>query len=134
MRAANLDHGAVHLHQGDAQQVVGRHAVFQAMRAAGVHRDVPGNGAGELRGRIGCIEKALRFDRTCHAEVGPTGLNPDEPVVEVGLQHLVQPRDAQDHAVRRGQRATGQRSARAAWNHRNALFVAYFQDGGHIFG
>ena len=61
--AADLDHGAVDQHQGDAQQVVGGHAVFQAVRAAGIHRDVARDRAGELARRVGGVEEALVGDR-----------------------------------------------------------------------
>ena len=46
--AADVDDRAVDQHQRDAEQVVGGHAVFQAMRAAGIHGDVAGDRAGEL--------------------------------------------------------------------------------------
>ena len=48
IRAADFRHRAVHQYHGHAQQVVGRHPVFQAMRPARVHRDVARDGAGEL--------------------------------------------------------------------------------------
>jgi hypothetical protein len=82
-----VDHGAVHQHQRDAQQVVRRHPVFQAMRPARVHRDVARNGAGQLAGGVGGIEEPVRLDRARHAQVGAPRLHPDEAVGVVGLQH-----------------------------------------------
>ena len=48
MRTANVENLSVHCHHADTEQVVGGDAVFQAVRAAGVHGDVAGDGAGEL--------------------------------------------------------------------------------------
>ena len=73
MVAADLDHGAVDQHQRDAQQVVGGHAVFQAMGAAGIHGDVAGDRAGELARRVGRVEEALVGDRLADAEIGDAG-------------------------------------------------------------
>ncbi len=113
MRAADLDHGAVHRHHRHAQQVVGRHPVFQAMRPARIHRDIARDGAGKLRGRIGGVEEPLFFDSTGHRQVGAPRLHPDEPVVIIGFQHRVHPRHAQDHRIRRRQRPARKRGARA---------------------
>ena len=48
MIAADVDDRAVHHDQLDAEDVVGRHAVFQTVRAAGVHRDVASKRTREL--------------------------------------------------------------------------------------
>ena len=98
MRAADLDHLAVGHDHGHAQQVVGGHAVFQAMRAARVHRDVAGDGAGELARRVGGVEEPVLLHRAGDGEVGAARLHPDEAVVVVGLEHPVHPGDAEHHA------------------------------------
>ena len=54
-----IDDLAVEGDQPHAEQVVDGDAVFQAMRAAGIHRDIAADGAGELRGRIGRVEEAV---------------------------------------------------------------------------
>ena len=43
----------------DAEQVVGGHAIFEAMGAAGIHRDIAGDRAGELARRIRRIEEPV---------------------------------------------------------------------------
>ena len=62
VRAADLDHLAIHQHHLQAEHVVGGHAVFQAMRAAGVHADVAGQRAGELARGIRSVEEVSRLD------------------------------------------------------------------------
>ena len=58
MRAADVEDLAFDGDDLQAQQIVGGDAVFQAMRAAGVHVDVAADHAGELAGWIGRIEEA----------------------------------------------------------------------------
>ena len=134
MRAADFHHRAVHLHHGHAHQVVRGHAVFQAMRPARIHRDVARDGAGQLRGRVGRIEEVVLLHRAGHAEVRAPGLHPDVAVVVIGLNHVIELGHAQDHAIRRGQRAARQRRARAARHHRHLHLVADFQHLGHLLG
>ena len=63
MLAAEPDHLAVDQHHLDAEHVVGGQAVFQAMHAAGILRDVAADRAGDLRGRIGRVVEALVLRR-----------------------------------------------------------------------
>ena len=74
MRAAEFDDFAVERDDGDAQDIVGRHAIFQAMRAARIHADIAADRAGELRGRIGRVEEAVGGDRLGNREIGDAGL------------------------------------------------------------
>ena len=62
VRAADLDHTTVDEHHLHTEHIVGRHAVLEAMRAAGIHRDVARKRARELARRIGRVEKAVRLD------------------------------------------------------------------------
>ncbi len=73
--AAELDHRAVEQHHLDAEQIVGRDAVFQAVGAAGIHADIAADRAGELRARIGRIEKTVRRDGFGNVEIGDARLN-----------------------------------------------------------
>ena len=63
MLAAEAQHLAGHQHHFEAEDVVGGHAVFQAMHAAGILRDVAADGAGDLRRRIGRVIEARVRDR-----------------------------------------------------------------------
>jgi hypothetical protein len=134
MRAADLHHLPVHRDHGHAQQVVRRHPVFQAMRPAGIHRDIARDGAGQLARRIGRVEEILFLHRAGHAQVRAPRLHPDEAVVVVDFQHPVQARHAKDHAIGGGQRAPGQRCARPARDHGNALRMADLHDRRDLFG
>ena len=76
------------------EQVVGRHPVLQAMRPARVHRDVAGDGAGELARRVRRVEEPLLLHRPGDAQVGPPGLHPDEAVLDSRSPAPVHPRHA----------------------------------------
>ena len=65
MLAAEAEHLAGHQHHFEAEDVVGGHAVFQAMHAAGILRDVAADGAGDLRRRIGRVVEALGLRPPC---------------------------------------------------------------------
>ena len=59
-RPAPLDHFAGRQHGLDPEHVVGGHAVFQAMRAAGIEGHVAADGADGLAGRIGRVMQSVR--------------------------------------------------------------------------
>ena len=63
MLAAEPDDLAGDQHHLEAENVVGRHAVFQAMHAAGIFRHVAADGAGDLRRRIGRVIESGMGDR-----------------------------------------------------------------------
>ena len=113
-RAAEVEDVAVERDQPDAEQVVDRHAVFQAMRAAGVHADVAADRAGELRGRVGRVEEPVRRHGFGNGEIGDARLDPRVAVGEVDLENAVHLGEAEDDRVLLRDRAAGQRSAGAA--------------------
>ena len=132
MGTADLDDFAIHHHHGHAKKVVGRHAVFQAVGAAGIHRDVAGNGAGKLTGGIGRIEEAAFGDIAADGKIGDAGLDPNETVVVIGFQHLVHAGNPDDDGIGGGKRATCQRGAGTARNDRQAHFAADAQNRGNL--
>ena len=113
-RAADVDDLAVEGDEPDAEQVVGGDAVFEAMRAARVHRDVAADGAGELRGRVGRVEEAVGPDRFGDREIGDAGLDPRVAVGEVDLEDAVHLGQAEDDRVLLRDGAAGERGAGAA--------------------
>ena len=72
---AQLDHLAVGQHRLDAQDVVGRHAVLQAVRAARVEGDIAADRADELAGRVGRVVEAVGRSRLGDVEVDHAGLD-----------------------------------------------------------
>ena len=85
MLAADADDLAGDQHHFQAEQVVGGHAVFQAMHAAGILRDIAADGAGDLRGRIGRVIEALVLDRLGDAEIGDAGLHHRDAIDVIDL-------------------------------------------------
>ncbi len=128
MLAAEADDLARRQHHFHAHQVVGGDAVLQAVGAAGIHADVAGDGAGELRGGIGRIEEAVARDRIGDAEIGDARLQRDRAVVVVDVQDLRHLRDADDDGVLQRQRPAGERGAGASRHHLDAALVAIGQD------
>ena len=104
------------------------------MRPAGIHRDISADGAGELARRVGRVKEILFGHGARDAQIGAAGLNPDDPVAQIDLQHLIHPHQPEDNAIGRGQGAAGQRRTRAARHDRHALVMAQPQDRGDLFG
>ena len=73
--AADVDDFALEGDEPHPQQMVAGDAVFEAMRAAGIVGDIAAEGAGELRGRVGRIEEAVRRHRLGDREIGDAGLD-----------------------------------------------------------
>ena len=74
MLAAEPDDLAGDQHHLDAEHIVGGEAVFEAMHAAGILRDIAADGAGDLRGGIGRVIEALVLHRLGDGEIGDAGL------------------------------------------------------------
>ena len=121
MRAADVEDLAVDGDDLQAEQIVGGDAVFQAMRAAGVHVDVAADHAGELAGRVGRVEEAAGPDRVGDADIGDAGLHHGAAIGVVDVEDAVHPHHADDHGILHRQRAAGQRRAGAAGHHANAV-------------
>ena len=132
--AADVDDRAVDQHHLDAQHVVGRHAVFEAMRAAGIHREIAGDGAGELRRRIGRVEETFRRHARGDFEIGDAGFDAREAIDVVDLDHAIHFRNAKDDGVLGRQRAAAKRRASAARNDLDVVLVAELQDLRNVFG
>ncbi len=130
--AAEFDDLAIHQHHLDFQDVVGRDAVFEAMRAAGVHGDVAADGAGELARRIGRIEEARVSHRVRNGEVGDARLHGRRAVVKIDVENPVHARQADHNRVTSGQRAARQRRAGAARHNLNPVLAAIFKNATHF--
>ena len=111
-------------HQLAAQQVIGGHAVFEAVHAARVLRHIAADCAGDLRGRIGGIVEAGMLDRLRDGEIGHARLDHRDAVGEVDLANAVELGHPEENAVGQRQRAAGKRGAGPARHHLDAFRVA----------
>ena len=125
--AADTQDLARHQHDLASEHVVGGHAVFEAMHAAGILRDIASDRAGNLGRRIGRIIKAGMRDRLADGEIGDARLSHDHAVVEIDLADTLEFAEPQQHRVRQRQRAARQRRAGATRHHLDALLEAIFQ-------
>ena len=73
-------------HGFDAEDVVGRHAVFEAVRAAGVEGDVAANRADQGAGGIGRVMEAVRRGGQRYLGVHHAGLHHGNPLGGVETQ------------------------------------------------
>ena len=131
---ADLDDRAVDKHHFDAEHIVGRHAIFQAMRAAGIHADIAGDRAGKLRRRIGRIEEALGHHRIRDREIGHAGLHADRAIGVIDVEDARHFGDADDDRIFLRDGAARERRAGAARNDVDAFLMQKGHDGGKLFG
>src|SRR5690606_30805099 len=109
--AAQPDDLAVHQHHLDAENIVGGKAVFQAVNAAGVLRDVAADGAGDLRGRVRRVIEAFMLHRLGDAQVGDTRLRDHNTVGIVDLEDAVELAHHEQDRILERQGAAGKRRA-----------------------
>jgi hypothetical protein len=133
-RPADVENLAVEGDEPDAEKVVGRDAVLQAMRAARVHRDVAADRAGKLRGRVGRVEKAFGPNRFGNRQIGHTGFHPGEAIGEVHLQDAVHLGQRDDDRVFLRDRPARERRAGAARNDVDLLVPAEPQHARDFLG
>ena len=106
--AADPDDFACDQHDFAAQHVIGGHAVFQAMHAAGVLRDIAADRTGDLRRRVGrIIESGMRHG-LADGEIGDARLGHHHAVVEIDLADALELAEAEQHTIGQRQRAAGQ--------------------------
>ena len=134
MLAADGEHLAVDGHGGEAEQVVGGDAVFQAVRATRVHADIAADHAGELAGRVGRVEEALGLHRLGDADVGDARLHGGAAVGVVDVQDAVHAHHADHHGVRERHGPARQAGPGPARDDAHAHRVAQLQHGGDLPG
>ena len=84
------------------------------MHAAGVLGDIAADRAGDLRGRIRRVIKALRLDRLADREIGDARLHPGAAVLIVDLENAVELAHREQDAVLERHGAARKRGAAAA--------------------
>ena len=119
-------------HDLQAEHVVDGEPVLEAVRAAGVLRDVPAHRADHLRGRVGRVEQAVRRGGLRHRQVGHAGLYHRAPRHRVDLEDAAHPRHDDQHARGVRHRAAGQAGAAAARHERHAGPRAHPDHGGDL--
>src|SRR5262249_29364638 len=124
MRATDLDHLAVHQHHLQAEDIVGRHAILEAVRAARVHGDVAGERAGELARRVGRVKEAAVLYGVADAEVGDAHLHPRHAVHVIDLEYAAHARNADHDGVLARQGSARKRGASTACYDLDAVLVA----------
>ena len=132
--AANVQHLTFNGHEFHAEQVIRRHAVFQAMRTAGIHHHIAANHAGQLRRRIGRIEKPISLHRLGDADIRDASAHHRIAIRKIDFMNGVEPHETHDNRISQRQRTTGKAGPRTTRHHANALFMAIPQHGGDLFG
>ena len=132
--AAQTKDLAAHEHHLDAEQVVGREAVFEAVHAARILRDVAADGAGDLARRIRRVVEAVGGHGRADGEIGDSGLDHGAAVGGVDLEDAVELAEAHGHPVGEGQRAARKPGAGAARHHLDAARTAKREDAAHLAG
>ena len=115
------------------QDIVHRQAVFQTVHATGIFRDIAANGAGDLRRRIGRVIHAMHGCRFGDRQVAHPGLHGGHRVIRIDADDALEFGQAQQHAIRQRQCASGKTGARAARHHRHLLRMAQAHDALHLF-
>ncbi len=115
-----------------AEHVVDREPVLEAVRAAGVLRDVAAHRADHLGRRVGRVEQPVRRRGLRHRQVGHARLDDRAPRHRVDLKHPAHPRHDDEHALGVRQGAAGQAGAAAARHERHAGVRADPDDRGDL--
>ncbi len=122
--AAELDDLALDRDRAHPQHIVQGEAVFQAVHAARVLGDVAADRAGDLRGRIGRVEKPAGRSRLRDREIGDAGLHARRARHRVEREDAPHFRERQQHAVTHGERPAREAGAGAAGDDRHFQLVA----------
>ena len=108
----------------EAEDVVGRHAVFQAMRATGIEGDVAADGADGLARRIGRVVETVGRDGEGHGGVDHARLDDGEALGGIDAEDAVEAVERDDETAGNGRGTTGKTRAAAAGDEGNFFGVA----------
>ena len=114
MLAAEPDDLAVDRHHFDADDVVGREPVFEAVHAARILGDVAADRAGDLARRVGRIVEPETLHGVGDAEIGHARLSDHAAVGDIDVEDLVELAHAEKNAVGERQSAARKRRSGAA--------------------
>ena len=122
--AADFQQFAVDRDQAQAEHVVYRQPVLQAVHAAGVFRHVATDRASDLGRGVGRVVQAPRGHRLADRQVAHAGLDPRELVGVIDFQDAVELGQAEQNAALVRQRAARQPGSRPARHDRHLQPVA----------
>ena len=129
---AQVDHGAVFQRHPHAQDMVGGGAVGQAVRAAGVFRDVPAQAARLLAGRVGGVAHAELADVGVQVQVDYARLDGGSAVLGVHLEDAVHAGEGNLDAPGRGQGPAAETGTRPPPGHGDSLAVGQGQSAAYL--
>jgi hypothetical protein len=114
--------------------VVASDAVFEAMDAPGILRDVAPDRANNLTGWIGRVVEAIATDGLRHPIINHPRLHNDLVVVVVDVDDLAHHRSRDQHAFLDRQCPAGESGARSTGDKGYVMVVANFDDSGDFLG
>src|ERR1051326_2352157 len=114
--------------------MVGRDAIDERVRAAGVFAHVAPNGAGFLAGGVRHIVKAVGRYGVAQVQVDDTRLHDGAQVGIVNLQDAVHALEGNDNAAFQGHSPSGKTGARATCHKGDAALVRQLDDGADFGG
>ena len=130
--ATKADARTVQQCEFNAHQVVGGHAVFETMNAAGILGDISSDRACNLTGGIRRVIESPVLHRFCDGEVGHARLDNGAAILEIDLQDFFHPREADHNAISKRQRSARKRSPRSSRNHLHAFVLTEAQHGANL--
>ncbi|MNS60102.1 hypothetical protein D3C72_930810 [compost metagenome] len=125
-------HIALHRHGAHAQHVVHGEAVLEAVHAARVLGHVAADGAGDLRGRVGCVIEIVRRGGLGDGQVAHAGLDHGGARIGIDREDALELGQRQHQPAGDGHRPAREARAGAARHHRHPEFVAQAQDGADL--
>ena len=125
---------AVAEHDLEAEHVVGRDAVAEAVQAAGVRPDVAADHRGRARGRVGRVAQAVSPRLLVERGVGVPGLHERRALLDVEVEDGLHAVEGDHEAAARGHGRAGQGRAAAARDDRHAVLVRDAHGGGDVLG
>ena len=132
--AAYLQDFARDQHDFAAQHIVGGHAVFQAMHAAGILGDIAADRAGYLRRWIGRVIETLICHSIGNSEIGDAGLDHAVEILGMDGEDPVHAQQIDRDAAAGGVGVALERGADAEGDHRHAVGGADLDHVDHVGG
>ena len=120
--SSQFGHLPVRQHNREANDMIGSHAVFQAVGAPGIKGDVSADGANRLAGRIRSEVEPVRGGGGRNRQVDRPRFDHGQALGGVDPQDSIQPIEGDDDAPRDGDRATRKARPAAARHKGDSIF------------